>query len=92
MAEYQQKELSGTLFKNTRKTEGSNQPDYQGDAMIRGKKLRISAWIKQGSKGSFMSLAFQEPYVPEEKIVDTRPVDTEWVAAYEKVEREEIPF
>ena len=62
---YEQKELSGTLFKNLEKAEGSKQPDYQGDCLIRGEKLRISAWIKEGAKGKFMSLAFQEPYVQD---------------------------
>ena len=54
---FQQKELSGSLFKNDKK-ELPQQPDYRGDCLIDGVSYRISSWIKQGANGKFMSLAF----------------------------------
>jgi hypothetical protein len=54
---YEQRELTGTLFRNDRK-EQPNQPDYRGDCLIDGVTYRISSWIKQGQNGKFMSLAF----------------------------------
>jgi len=53
----EQKELSGALFKNDRK-EHEKQPDYRGDAKINGQEYWISAWVKEGKKGKFFSLAF----------------------------------
>lgn len=51
------RENSGLLFKNERK-EKENQPDYRGQVNIDGKQLKLSAWIKDGKKGKFMSLSF----------------------------------
>lgn len=49
---------TGTLFKNDRKEKDSH-PDYQGNALIGGVDYWISAWIKDGKNGKFMSLAFK---------------------------------
>jgi hypothetical protein len=56
---YEQREGSGALFKNDRKSEPT-QPDYTGNGLLFGKKVRIAAWIKEGAKGKFMSLSLQE--------------------------------
>lgn len=49
----------GVLFKNDK--EGNEaRPDYTGTANVGGKELRISAWIKEGKTGKFMSLSFQD--------------------------------
>ena len=56
----EQRNNSGVLFKNDRK-ESDRHPDYTGKALINGVELRLSAWIKTGAKGKFMSLAFSEP-------------------------------
>ena len=48
---------SGMLFKNHKK-EKDSQPDYRGQVKIDGKQMKISAWIKEGKKGKFMSLSF----------------------------------
>lgn len=65
MSEFQQKDMSGALFKNAKK-EKENQPDYTGECVIDGVKHRISAWLKTSKGGSkYMSLAFslaQETY------------------------------
>jgi uncharacterized protein (DUF736 family) len=57
---YEQKDNSGALFRNERK-EKDTQPDYTGNGMVNGAEVRIAAWIKQGAKGKFMSLKFDEP-------------------------------
>lgn len=47
---------SGILFKNDRKTE-SKHPDYNGSINVGGVEYWLSAWIKEGQKGKFMSLS-----------------------------------
>lgn len=57
---YEQKELSGALFKNSDKAT-DKQPDYTGSATIGGIKYALSAWIKKSKSGdSYMSLALQK--------------------------------
>lgn len=46
----------GVLFKNDRK-EQDNHPDYKGSINVGGVEFWLSAWIKQGEKGKFMSLS-----------------------------------
>ena len=53
---FEQKEGQGALFKNEKKT-APNQPDYKGDLTINGEKCWVSAWIKEGKNGKYMSLA-----------------------------------
>ena len=60
MATFEQKDNSGTLFKNDRK-ESPNQPDYTGNCLVNGKAMRMAAWIKEGKNGKFMSFSFSEP-------------------------------
>jgi hypothetical protein len=49
--------MRGVLFKNDRK-ERDNHPDYKGSAEVDGVEYWLSAWIKEGQKGKFMSLSF----------------------------------
>lgn len=48
----------GVLFKNDRKEKDSH-PDYKGNIDVNGVEFWLSAWIKNGAKGKFMSLSVQ---------------------------------
>lgn len=56
MADYDNS-MRGVLFKNDRK-ERDQHPDYKGQCEVEGVEYWISAWIKEGQKGKFMSLSF----------------------------------
>lgn len=73
MSDFTQKDGSGILFKNDRKTK-ETQPDYSGSITVDGKKRSIAGWIKQGKKGPFMSLAVKEW---EDNAVRNQPVKQE---------------
>ena len=48
-----------SLFKNA-KGENPARPDYTGEgADLAGNPIRVSAWLKQGQKGKFMSCKFE---------------------------------
>lgn len=56
---YEPRPGSLSLFKNDRKEKDSH-PDYKGDGMdLDGRPVWVSAWIKEGQKGKFMSLSIQ---------------------------------
>jgi hypothetical protein len=57
MSEYDN-DMRGVLFKNDRK-EKDTHPDYKGQCEIGGVEFWLSAWIKEGKKGKFMSLSIQ---------------------------------
>ena len=49
--------LSGVLFQ-TQEKRTDKSPDNYGNCEIDGKKYKISGWIKQNSRGNFISLRF----------------------------------
>jgi hypothetical protein len=56
---YELKDLSGSLFKNTRR-EKDSQPNATGSATIDGVEYWVSAWTKQDKNGNpWQSLAFK---------------------------------
>lgn len=89
MADFQQKDNSGVLFKNNKKTKDTH-PDYQGNCMVNGEKLSISAWIKDGKAGKFMSLAFSPPWNQESAPSQPKP-QSNVPAEFEDME-DDIPF
>jgi hypothetical protein len=68
---YEKREGSGSLFKNDRK-EQPNHPDYKGDILIDGQEYWLSAWIKEGKSGKFMSLAAKPKEARQEQAA-TKP-------------------
>lgn len=53
---YEQRDNSGSLFKNDRK-EQDNHPDYAGTIMVDGVEYWLNGWLKSGAKGKFFSLS-----------------------------------
>jgi hypothetical protein len=66
--------MRGVLFKNNKK-QNDKSPEYKGQAEIDGQEYWLSAWIKDGKKGKFMSLSFtaKEEKRPEKE----NPVDSQ---------------
>ncbi len=59
---YEFNEGQGSLFRNKYKQEGSRQPEYNGQAKINGRMMRISAWVRQTQSGEkYFSLSISEP-------------------------------
>jgi uncharacterized protein (DUF736 family) len=57
----------GVLFMNKNKSTDKH-PDYRGEAEVNGKKMEMSAWIKNSKTGeTFMSLQFKEPFKKTEE-------------------------
>lgn len=83
MSKFEQRNNSGALFKNKNK-KNDNHPDYTGNAIINGKEMQISAWVKEGKNVKFLSLAFSEPYEKR----DEAPKGTGKVADLD----DDIPF
>jgi hypothetical protein len=55
---YEAKPGSFSLFKNDKKTK-DNHPDYKGDGKdLDGNPIWVNAWLKESSRGKFMSCAF----------------------------------
>ena len=55
---YEQRPNTGSMFVNTKK-ETETHPDRTGTALIGGVEYWVSGWIKTGSKGQWLSLAFK---------------------------------
>lgn len=54
----EQKDMTGVLFRNDRKTQ-PNHPEYTGNCTIDGKPFWINAWLKEGKNGKFFSFSFR---------------------------------
>ena len=68
MSNYTMQEGQFTLFKNTKTT--NNAPEYTGEIMVNGKKMRLAAWVKEGKNGKFFSGKMSEPLVKREEVDD----------------------
>lgn len=57
-----QRDMSGALFKNERKT-AENQPDFQGKIVVNNEEWWVAAWVRkaQTSGKQYLSLAISEP-------------------------------
>jgi len=57
---YEPKEGTGSLRRNNKDGGNPNWPDYQGEAMINGVKVRISGWVKTSQNGNrYLSLSLK---------------------------------
>lgn len=67
MADYEQKNGQGSIFKNEKK-EKDTQPDYIGKITTpTGEKWDVSLWLKKPEgKKPYFSVAIKEPYVKPE--------------------------
>ena len=65
MSNYQMQEGQFTLFKNNKTT--NNAPEYTGEIMVNGKKMRLAAWVKEGKSGKFFSGKMSEPLQPSSR-------------------------
>lgn len=76
---YEQQDNSGALFRNNKKQEGDKLPDYNGTIKVNGVEKQIAGWVRQGAKGSFLSLKISEPYKKplDAKVVKTKTEDSE---------------
>lgn len=68
---FEHRENSGTLFINDRK-KTEKHPDWKGEGLIGGVPMWISAWVKDGKRGEFLSLSF-EPKEPQGQTAQSRP-------------------
>lgn len=56
---YENKPGSGALFRND-KGDNPARPDYRGDCTLPdGTPAKLSAWLKEGKKGKFLSLKIE---------------------------------
>jgi len=65
-----QRELSGILFPNDRKST-EKQPDLKGSVTVNGQEFYVSGWKKQGARGEFVSLAL----TPKSEQREAAPAD-----------------
>jgi hypothetical protein len=82
---------SGALFKNDRR-EKDTHPTHTGQCTIDGKQFWISAWVKEGSKGRFFSLAFKPKMASEHRGGTANPPGRTSTAARRQPDDEEVPF
>ena len=66
MSDFQQKDGTGVLFKNERKTK-DGQPDYQGSLTVNGKQVQLGGWLNTAKSGKkYMSLSVSD-YVRKDR-------------------------
>lgn len=88
MADFVPKNLTGALFKNNRK-DSDNHPDYTGNAVINGQEFWLSAWVKSGNKGKYMSLSLKPKDSPSKPQASARAAPQR---SYAEEMDDEIPF
>ena len=74
---YEPKPGQFSLFKNDKK-ESDKHPDYRGDGLAPdGTPVWVSAWIKTGKGGKFMSCSMQVKQARGERKPAAKPTDDE---------------
>ena len=60
MSDFQQKDMTGTIFRNDKRNGNERAPNARGSCVIDGVTYKISSWTKTTKKGDpFQSLAFE---------------------------------
>ena len=82
---------SFTLFTNDYKTQ-DNHPNYRGDGLdLEGNPIEVSAWVKQGAKGEFISCSFKPKVAKPVTNQISKPVP-KGISTSERFEDSDIPF
>ncbi len=66
---YQQRDDSGSVFRNDRKREGKKDPDFTGSGMVNGEEVWIDMWTKapEGGKKGYFSISFRQKSPPSNR-------------------------
>jgi len=80
------KENQITIFKNTKKAEGSKQPEYTGKLNVGGIIKDVSLWVKEGKNGKFFSGLIKDEWKPTQQA--EAPQETPSIAPTE----DDLPF
>jgi hypothetical protein len=84
---YEHKPGTFSLFKND-KGDNDRRPDYTGEGLsLDGTPIKVSAWLKQGAKGKFMSCKFEEKNMGAPRVLTPKNPPQG-----DKFDDEEIPF
>ena len=86
MAAYEQRDNSGTLFKNENR-EKETHANARGKAMIGGVMYYVDAWTKEGAKGKFQSLSFKP--IEQQSAPAAKP---QRISTPDNFEDSDIPF
>lgn len=72
----EQHDNSGSLSRNPDKdAEHPKWPDYRGSIRIDGRDYWLSGWVKDGSRGKFLSLAVKVKDAPPQSEPTPEPLD-----------------
>lgn len=87
MSKYEQRDNSGSLFKNEEK-ESERHPDYSGMCVINGVEMYMDAWLKTADSGRrWMSFSFKA----KGKSKDSKP-EKQQPSRRQRDEDSDVPF
>lgn len=66
---------TGVLFKNDTEGKSENFPPYGGIINVDGREFYVSAWVKDGQRGKFFSLAIKPKDAKPERSSRSAPAD-----------------